>query len=181
MAAEDDAWVYYEIDACPCASECNETNFKNWKPWGSTPEEARQKVVDHLMRSGVHAQSRGDMTDGVAKDYFIALVDGCEVHERQWKQQKKKRKAADSVDLEVQVSRQEVQRMMQTGLHRPVSPPRRRGGSSGSGSIVAAPHQRTVQEVFSDFADNAARCGRNARNAARLSEAAAGSFNEQAE
>ena len=47
--------------------------------------------------------------------------------------------------------------------------------------MMPAPHQRTVQEVFSDFANNALRCARNARNGARISEAAAGAFLEQAE
>ena len=114
------------------------------------------------------------MSEDDAKDYSTALVDGCEVHERHWWQ--KKKKAADCADSSRQGSRADVQRMMQTGVRKPISPPRPKPCG-----IVPATHQRTVQEVFSDFADNAARCGRNARNAARLSEAAAGSLNEQAE
>ncbi len=177
MAADEETWTYYEIEVCPCAAECNEANFRNWKPWGSTPEDAKQKVLDHLLRSGVHAESRKDMSEEEAKEYFTALVEGCEVHERQWKQKKKTRWTNDSADS----ARREVQTMMQTGVHRPVSPPRRRRPSGSSSSIMAAPHQRTLQEVLTDFAENASRCARNARNAARLSEAAAGSFNEQAE
>ena len=71
----------------------------------------------------------------------------------------------------------------------PLGPPLGcRGMSSGSGAEVAAipppavyPQRRAWQDVFQVFANNALRCARNARNGARISEAAAGAFLEQAE
>ena len=75
MAAEDEC-VYYEIEACPLAHECNEGNFKNCKAWGSTREEAKQKVLNHLLRSGLHADARKEMGVVEAKAHFAVFVVG---------------------------------------------------------------------------------------------------------
>ena len=96
MAAEDEC-VYYEIEACPLAHECNEGNFKNCKAWGSTREEAKQKVLNHLLRSGLHADARKEMGVAEAKAHFAVFVDLCEIVERTW-YTKKKRKTAEAAE-----------------------------------------------------------------------------------
>ena len=179
MACDDEEpWTYYEIDECPLASDCDPGNFKKWKPWGSTPAEVRAKVVDHLLRSGVHSKSRAAFpTEETFESHATLLVAKCEVHERVWRPGKKQKKE-DKRSNEQPISRSELQWMIQNSLDKANSTRLAGAAASSSGAMEAT---RTLPEKLMAFAESAQRCCRNARSAARLSEAAAGSFNEQAE
>ena len=52
--------TYFEVAECPLSYECNEDNFKKWKPRGRSEEEARSQVLLHLKRSGCHKAHCGE-------------------------------------------------------------------------------------------------------------------------
>ena len=74
---------YYEIEQCPHHEECNTKNFANWRPWGLSPEEAREQVVLHLLGSGLHKQ-HADEGSGRDRSYCEMLVTHCECVEKDW-------------------------------------------------------------------------------------------------
>ena len=49
---------WYQYETCPLTewgySSCNEKNFKDWRPWAPTKEEALFNLKEHCMRSGFH-------------------------------------------------------------------------------------------------------------------------------
>ena len=56
--------TYWVCKACPLAEECREKNFRQWKCWGDTLDSCKQRVMDHLVGSGLHQDvSSEDRTD----------------------------------------------------------------------------------------------------------------------
>ena len=49
--------TYWFCKACPLADECTTKNFKGWRPWGDTLEAAKERVMNHLLNSGLHVEA----------------------------------------------------------------------------------------------------------------------------
>ena len=188
-----------------------------------------------MLRSGLHTESRKDMGLGEAKTHYANLVEGCEVHERTWRQKKKRRTAGawvaaaeprvEAAEPRVESAEARVERAHAAGGERAAAAAVDRDYTAwleAEGPRVEAAELRgwtlraRVERAHSPHAAVAAgraeaarkrraerkrqstgtstpcrrssatsratplRCARNARNAARLSEAAAGSLNAQA-
>ena len=72
------SYKYYEIEKCPLANECSQANFPNYKFWGFTHAEVKERVVQHLLGSGLHKER------GREREYYEKLVQGCKVVEKDW-------------------------------------------------------------------------------------------------
>ena len=166
------ATTYYEVKVCPYAEECNARNFAGWKCWGCSPEEARAKVVDHLLGCGLHKEyAKEDPTRDRA--FYELMVESTEVVEKTWPepaQPKRRRDAAPSTPpdgpqtLQLQV--------------------RDRGDASNRGLALAtrssAVAARLTNMEYKSITDACVRASKAARNAQRLSAAAASAFAEEA-
>ena len=194
--------TYFQIVDCPLSHECNEKNFAQWRPWGKTPEEAREQVVKHLMGSGLHKDVAADdeMRD---QEFYERLVAECEVHEFQWtpppppKKSKKgeKRKPPSWLKNEIPLTPSSPVEpppgFTATGSAEPASgsaaPSSKSGGAppaADEGAMELFRSRAIMMKVtnmeYRAITDAAGRAAKAARNAQRLSTAAAGAFAEEA-
>ena len=49
VMAEPQEKTFFYYETCPCAVQCSASVWKNAKVWGWTPEEAKARLVRHLM------------------------------------------------------------------------------------------------------------------------------------
>ena len=78
--------TYWDCKECPLKEECNEKNFRGWKPWGPTEQAARDIVLEHLMNCGLHK------IEGLDRgDEFTALANECVIDEVPWVERRSKR------------------------------------------------------------------------------------------
>ena len=79
MAGEGNPTMYYYIKECVLKEECNEHNFKSWRVYGETPEAAKEQLMKHLCRCGLHQKHRGGIGDDDIRDFYQNLIDMVEV------------------------------------------------------------------------------------------------------
>jgi len=197
------AAVYYHIETCPMAEECNEANFASWRPWGRSEDEARHQVLKHLTRSGKHTEQEKKTGDGSRRDMYCALVEACDCVEKEWEPaegQGKKRKRGGGYDAggsswedpsgeaTTTSKAMEMAHKMLDDLQRiNAACPKAIGAKPPPQEATAIARRRPASggvwmstQEFKEVCDSLGRSSKAARNAQRLSSAAAQAFGEEA-
>ena len=172
------SYTYFEIDECPLADECTQAHFANAKCWGHTQAEARDRVMAHLLGSGLHQAYRRKRKD------YEKLVEGCTVKEKDWPTEpapKARRHAQPYSD----------KREAPKGAGVPRSPPQAVDQAPAQQPIAASSQSVTLlrpspkacsmpPQEYKTIIDACARACQAAKHAQRLSAAAANMFAEEA-
>ena len=74
------ATSYHVFMECPLKHECSEASFKKASCWGWTPEEAKERLKTHLMKSGNHKHN--DFTDDTVETILESVMG--ELQELPW-------------------------------------------------------------------------------------------------
>lgn len=171
--------TWFFIKNCPLAERCSAQSRKKANLWGSTEDEARDALKVHLMRSGCH-----QLDDEVAHRFAEqAEVESYSDDEdappgEGEPPQKRARRATQPVDVAAVV--QETLRQVSSQSMRPAPPAfapplhlaSRPSSSSGSTTIRIGQLQQAIDAVT--------RAGSAAKQAQRISAAAARAFGDEA-
>ena len=192
--------TYWDCKECPLKEECNEKNFRGWKPWGPTEQAARDIVLEHLMNCGLHK------IEGLDRgDEFTALANECVIDEVPWVERRSKRGrtsgwdgpefseaacpprgAASAFKTVIELAQSAVD----AGLAGPrpgkraIGAPLPEGPSPSAApsrsSAVAVRRQMVTNVEIREVVDSLGRCITSARHAQKLSSMAARAFEDEA-
>lgn len=167
---------YYFFGSCPCPDQCSDAAWKRSKVWGWTEEEARQRLRQHLQHSGLHQQDSSEAK--MWSESAEVTVQEWATEEKQQhvqnQQQQKRRKTGEPMPAgDVQSIVQETVRAIVPDMM--VRMPKACPPSGRSEKI------QVRKELLQLAVDALGRAQTAARQAKRLSEAAAAAFGDEAD